>query len=271
MKTVLVISPHADDAAAFCGGTIASLVADGARVVLVRVTDDSRDAVGLTLEQAKARNAVELRDAARILGVAEIVELGFPTDCLADTSAVALRERFVFLFRRHRPHTVLTFDPYASFEGNLDHVRVAQAVEEAFWVSCFDLHHPEHLAEGLETFSVCERWYFARRSPEPNHVVDVTDFLDTKIDAVCAHATMMRNTINQFRLQLRTAGRRVPLLDACFEGDVRPMVDAFLRGQASAAAASGGLPEGRSAEVFRRERFGDLEELFEAMGEPLDA
>ena len=38
MKTVLVISPHADDAAAFCGGTIASLVADGARVVLVRVT-----------------------------------------------------------------------------------------------------------------------------------------------------------------------------------------------------------------------------------------
>ena len=270
MKTALVISPHADDAAAFCGGTIASRVAQGWKVVLVRVTDDCRDAVGLTLEQATARNAVELRDAAGRLGVAEIVELGFQTDCLADTSAVALRERFVYLFRRHRPYTVLSFDPFASFEGNLDHVRVAQAVEEAFWVACFDLHHPEHFAEGLAPFSVCERLYFARRSPEPNHVVDITDFLQAKIDAVCAHATMMRNTINQFRLQLRTDGRRVPLLDACFEGDVRPMVDAFLRGQASAAAEAGGLPEGRLAEVFRRERFGDLEEMFEAMGEPID-
>ncbi len=45
MKTAMVISPHADDAAAFCGGTLAKLALDGWNVVLVRVTDDRKDSV----------------------------------------------------------------------------------------------------------------------------------------------------------------------------------------------------------------------------------
>jgi LmbE family N-acetylglucosaminyl deacetylase len=50
--TALVICPHADDAAAFCGGTVAKLAAAGWRMVLVRVTDDARDSVGVaTVEE----------------------------------------------------------------------------------------------------------------------------------------------------------------------------------------------------------------------------
>lgn len=49
MKTALVISPHAEDAAAFCGGTLAKLTRQGWKVILVRVTDDRKDSVELTI------------------------------------------------------------------------------------------------------------------------------------------------------------------------------------------------------------------------------
>ncbi len=269
MKTALMFSPHADDAAAFCGGTLAKLAAEGWNVVLARVTDDARDSVGLTVEETIRRNTEELHAAAQALGIGEIVELGFPTDTLTDVAETILRERFVYLIRKHRPYAVFTFDPFAQGEGNLDHIRVAQAVEEAFWVSCFDLHHPEHFTEGLEPFSVCERWYFGRPVSNPTRAVDITDYFQKRVEALAAHKTMMRNTVNQFRLQLRTWGRRAPLLDEALAGDLTPLVTGFLHAQTSATAEAHSLGEGRLGEEFRVVRFGDMEEFFEQISEPI--
>jgi LmbE family N-acetylglucosaminyl deacetylase len=46
MPAAMVISPHAGDAAAFCGGMISKPADQGWKVILVRVTDDCRDSVG---------------------------------------------------------------------------------------------------------------------------------------------------------------------------------------------------------------------------------
>ena len=271
MKTAMVISPHADDAAAFCGGTLAKFALDGWNVVLVRVTDDRKDSVGLPIEETIAQNTKELHDAAKILGVSEIIELGFETDVLADVPLGKIRERIVYLFRKHKPYAVFTFDPFGLFENNQDHVRVAQAVDEAFWVSCFDKHYPDHFNEGLEPFSVCERWYFSHQLPEVTHYEEISSTIEAKIAAWCAHREMMRNTINRYRLQLKTLGKRVPWLDQSFEGDMRPLVAMFIQGQAKAAAIKAGWdPETTLAEAFRMVRFGDLEPLFQAMAVPLD-
>jgi len=269
MPTALIISPHADDAAAFCGATLAKFSGQGWRVVLVRVTDDTKDSMGLTLEETKRRNTAELHRAADILGLSEIVELGYETDCLADVSEVALRERIVYLFRKYRPYAVFTFDPFGWYEGNMDHVRVAQAVEEAFWVSCFDLHYPEHFEEGLEPFAVCERWYFGRHLPEANHAEDVSEYMEKKVDALCAHETMMRHTMNQYRLQLQTWGRRMPWLESSMQGRMRPLLALFLQEQANGVAEAFKLGPGRMGEAFRLVRFGDLEPLFQQLSEPL--
>ena len=267
MHTAMVISPHADDAAAFCGATIAKLAGEGWRVILVRVTDDAKDSLGLTVEETRKRNTAELHEAAKIMGVAEVVELGYETDCLADVSLVKLRERIVYLLRKYRPYAVFTFDPFGLYEGNMDHVRVAQAAEEAFWVACFDLHHPEHFAEGLSPFSVCERWYFGRNLPGANRAEDVTATLSKKIDAVCTHKTMMRNTINQFILQLRTWGRRVEALEYSRDVDMKPLLSNVFADQAKAVAEKHKLPEGKMAEEFRFDRFGEYEELFQSMAQ----
>lgn len=270
MHTALVISPHADDAAAFCGATLAKLADQGWRVVLVRVTDDRKDSLGLSIEETIEINTRELYEAARILGVHQVVELGFETDMLADIPLGKLRERFVYLFRIYKPYAVFTFDPHGLYENNQDHVRVAQAVDEAFWVACFDKHYPEHFEEGLQPFSVCERWYFARQLPEVTHVEEISQTIERKILALCAHREMMRNTINQSRLQLMTWGKQVPWLEQSMEGDLRPLLGMFMQEQAKAVAEQAGWDtETCLGEAFRLVRFGDMEPLFQMMAEPL--
>ena len=270
MKIAMVISPHADDAAAFCGATLAKLSAQGWHVILVRVTDDQKDSIGYSVEETIKINTKEMHDAAKILGIHEIIELGFETDTLADVLLGTLRERFVYLFRKHKPYAVFSFDPFGLYEGNQDHTRVAQAVEEAFWVSCFDKHYPEHFTEGLEPFSVCERWYFARQLPEITHFEDVTETMEKKIMALCAHREMMRNTINQTRLQLKTYGKRMALLDEAMEGDQSVLLGMVIQNDGKAMAIKAGWDgEMRMAEAFRKSRFGDMEAPFEMMAEPL--
>ena len=270
MQTALIISPHADDAAAFCGGTIANFTDQGWKVILVRVTNDSKDSIGLTIEETIRKNTDELHESARILGIKEIVELGFETDMLADIPLGSLRERIVYLFRKYQPYAVFSFDPDGLYENNQDHVRVAQAVDEALWVSCFDKHYPEHFKEGLKPFSVCERWYFARQLPNVTHVEEISNTIERKILAVCAHREMMRNTINQSRLQLATWGKQVPWLDKSIEGDLRPLLGMFMQEQAKAVAIEAGWDsETCLGESFRMVRFGDMEPLFQMMAEPL--
>jgi LmbE family N-acetylglucosaminyl deacetylase len=261
MPKAMVISPHADDAAIFCGGTMAKWTAAGWDIVLVRVTDDATDSVGLTMEETVARNRTELREAAAVLGIETIEELGFRTDYLSDVAPSTIRERMVYMLRKHRPYAVFSFDPDGRYEGNLDHKVTAMAVEEAYWVACYDLHHPEHFEEGLASFTPCERWYFARELPEVTRAEDITDFLATKIEAVCRHKTQLAAVANLSRLQVRTWGRTSPLLEAAIAGEVQPIVEMAMTSGAQAAAAAGGLPEGRAAELFRVVRFGDLEPL----------
>jgi len=259
-QTVLVIAAHADDAALFCGGTLRLMADRGARVVMIRVTDDRYDSVGLSIADTIAANTVEMHRAAALLGIDEIVELGWETDRLADASEVALRERFIYHVRRLKPFAVMSFDPYGVFhEDNQDHIKVAHAVDETYWTAQFDKHHPEHFADGLEPHGVYERWYFARRLAEVTTPVDIAATLARKIDAALAHETMLRHFVHQLRLQARTAGHSIDALEQAQHGDLRPLMAALLRGGAQHVGRRHGL---EFAEEFRVVRFGGLSRAF---------
>jgi LmbE family N-acetylglucosaminyl deacetylase len=268
-RTVLVVIAHADDLALFIGGTVALWAERGWRVVVLRVTDDARDSWGLSVEATVEANTREFHEAARTLGVAEIVELGYPTDVLADISEVELREHLIRAIRTHRPHTLVGFDRHAQFdENNEDHVKVAVATAEAWWTSQFDLHHPEHLEAGLEPHGVFEQWYFGRRPTEVTDVVDVTTAIDRKVAAACAHQTMMRNFFRQLQLQARTGGWAVPPVDDCLRsGDVAPLLGQLVRSGTARTGEGHGLAFG---EEFRVVTFGGLEALLHRLGRPLD-
>jgi LmbE family N-acetylglucosaminyl deacetylase len=269
-KTVMAIIAHADDAAGMCGGTLIKLAEEGWNVVLLRVTNDDKDTMSLPDRTVTEQvNKSEFMEAAKLLRANEVVELGFVTDVLGDVSMVDLRERIVYNFRKYQPYRVITFDPYAIYEPNLDHVRVAQAVEEAYWVSNFHLHYPEHLTEGFQPHAVCERWYFARVPVAPNHVVDITPYIEQKIDAMAAHDQMVRNTLHQIQLQLKTWGRQVPMIDEALRGNLRPLLADFIRANGQYVAEQYGLGSGHYAEVFRVNRFGVWEDFVQKNSLPL--
>ena len=264
-RTVLVVVAHADDVALFIGGTVAAWAAAGWRVVVVRVTDDRWDSVGSNESDTIAANSAELRSSLDVLGVSGVVEFSLPTDTLGDTSLVALRERIIREVRTHRPYALVSFDPYAMYgEDNLDHVAVARAVDESFWTSQFDLHHPEHFDAGLEPHGCFERWYFGRRVVDVSDVIDIEATLERKVEAACCHHTMMRNYFNQLRLQARTGGYRIPMIDEALDSDqLDAVLERFVRNGAQRTGAAHGL---LAAEEFRVVRFGGLGELLNDYG-----
>ena len=257
-RTILLIVAHADDPALFLGGTLLRWSDAGWRIICVRVTDDRWDSVGLTEEQTIAANAKQFRRAAGQLGVSEVVELGYATDVLGDASEVTLREHMIRQIRTHRPYALVTFDPYAMYgEDNQDHIKVAAAVDEAFWASQFPLHHPEHLEAGLEPHGCFERWYFGRSVTRVTDVIDIAPVLERKLGAALCHETMLRNYVNQIRLQAQTGGWSLPMLDGiAARGDLRPFVEVLIREGAGQVGQQHGL---EAAEEFRVVRFGGLE------------
>lgn len=265
-RSVLIIVPHADDLALFIGGTVALWAAYGWNVVVARVTDDARDSIGLDIPATRAANRAEFERSAAMLGVAEIIEFDFPTDTLADVSEVALREKIIRSIRTVRPYALVGMDQFVhGAEDNQDHLRVAAATAEAFWTSQFDLHHPEHLAEGLTPHGCFEQWYFGRTPVQVTDVIDVTETVEAKIAAACTHQTMMRNYFRQLQMQATTGGWEIPDLDRCLAtGDVSPLLGDMLKAATARTGARHGLGY---AEEFRVITFGGLEALLTARGQ----
>lgn len=264
-RVVLVVIAHADDIALFIGGTVAAWADAGWRVVVVRVTDDRWDSVGSDEVSTIAANRAEFEQSCAVLGVDEIVELDYPTDTLGDVSTVELRERIIHAVRTHRPYALVSFDPYAMYgEDNLDHVTVARVVDESFWTSQFDLHHPEHIEAGLAPHGCFERWYFGRRVVDVTDVVDISATIDRKVDAGCCHRTMMLNFFNQLRLQADTGGWSIAAIDdALAAGRVDDLLARLLRSASGRVGAEYGV---EAAEEFRIVTFGGMQGLLDALG-----
>lgn len=251
-RTLLLIVAHGDDPGFFVGGVVALWARAGWRIVCLRVTDDSKDSVGLTEAETITRNDAEFREAAGQLGLAAVEDLGWRTDVLGDVSRVALRERLIHAIRRHRPYGLVTFDPDSLFhEDNLDHRVLAQAADEAFWCAQFDKHHSEHFDEGLDVHGVYERWYFGRTVAAVSHVFDTATTIGAQIAAVMCHKTMLANIARQLMLQCRTAGLHSSLIEAADGGDLRPWVEAMVRRSSAAKGAPYGLDH---AELMRLSR-----------------
>jgi len=267
-RAVLVVGAHADDPTLFCGGTIARWSDAGWKVVVVRVTDDRWDSVGVSEGDTIERSTTEFQAAMELLGVSLTDDWGWPTDTLGDASEVVLREQVIRAIRRHRPHTIVSHDPHSGVgEDNQDHWVVAAAVAEAIWCAQFDKHHPEHIAEGLEPHGVFEQWYFGRPPAEVTDVVDIGSTIDRSISAALCHELALRNLIHQLRLQAHTGGWRIDALDEAQEGELRPVVELLLRQRAAATGTHGGCDFG---EEFRVVRFGGLAPLLEVFGERLE-
>lgn len=196
LERVLVVISHPDDGEFGAGATIAWLTAMGARVDYVVTTDGSKgtEDPDVTPEQLSTTRQAEQRTAADLLGVTDIVHLGYPDGYLQPT--LELRRDVTRQIRRFRPDLVITQNPqrrldHNPFIGHPDHLATGEATLAAVYPAARDhLNFPELWTdERLEPWKV--RQVLLTGVEEPNLWIDVSDTFELGLRSILAHVSQV--------------------------------------------------------------------------------
>ena len=186
----MVIVAHPDDAEFICGGTVAKWCAEGWEVYYVVATGGDKGTHDPAMHQEKlaAIREEEQRAACRALGVKECILLGYPDGFTVDDHE--LRAQFVRLLRLYKPDVVITWDAFRHAFNHRDHRIVGTAAADAIYPTVRDrLFHPEHEDDGLESHQVNE--ILLAGTDNPDYTVDITDYWETKVDAILCHTSQI--------------------------------------------------------------------------------
>jgi LmbE family N-acetylglucosaminyl deacetylase len=189
VATVLVIVAHPDDCEFRCGGTVAKWAARGATVKLVVVTDGARGSHDTTVSDehlSETRQREQQLGASR-LGVGEVVFLNYP-DGLFEVSEETL-ERVVDVIRTTRPDILVTHDPWAHYQLHPDHRAVGDLALTAF----FRAGEPRLTQYAGVACRPRECWLFA--AAEPNHVEDISEWFDVKLESILLHESQYETSM----------------------------------------------------------------------------
>ncbi|MBI4299622.1 MAG: PIG-L family deacetylase [Chloroflexi bacterium] len=196
LNRVLMVMAHPDDAEFSSAGTVAKWAEEGREVYYVICTNGDKGSSDP--EMTPGRLAIireqEQRAAAAVLGVKEVVFLGYGDGELEDTRE--FRGKIVRLIRKYKPDIVVTMNPYAHgniFVQHRDHRMCGTATLDAIYPYSRDrLHFPEHIKEGLEPHKVKEV-YLTGAGSEANVWVNIEETLDKKVDALLCHRSQIGN------------------------------------------------------------------------------
>jgi LmbE family N-acetylglucosaminyl deacetylase len=201
IKRALCIAAHPDDVEFYCGGTVLKMTSRGVTVDLVLATSGdkgTRDATKSRVQVAETRER-EQEAAARLLGTKRVAFLRHPDAELIES--LELRKEFVREIRASKPDVLLTFDPNVRYRYHPDHRVVGRVALDAAWPSARDpLTYPESGAP----HETAEAWCFAGQ--EPHLEIDVSEFLDGKIEARLAH-TSQTGSATALRRRWQVIGR----------------------------------------------------------------
>lgn len=214
-KRVLLVAAHPDDPEFSSAGTISSWVKKGIEVIYVLVTsgDKGTPDQGMTRERLSSQREQEQIAAAARAGVTNVQFLRFPDGEL--TPSLELRGAITRMIRTFKPYAVFTHDPLALFINNEfinhpDHRAVGLATVDAIYPTARDpLQFNEQIREGLEPHKVKELYLWG--SEYPNVLVDISDTMQDKIEALKCHVSQIGNPAELAdRIKTRTAQTAAP-------------------------------------------------------------
>ena len=223
---VLAVFAHPDDGEICAGGVLAAWAAAGREVHLLVLTNGDRGSNDPTVSRADlaATRLAETEAAGAIMGLAGVRVLSIHDGELQNTPAV--REAVVRRVREVHAETVVSCDPTSVFFENRyynhsDHRMAGWVALDSVFPGSGNPHFfSEHLGEGLGVQEVADVWL--GWSNEPNRTIDISGHMQTKIDALAAHASQLAEGIRFFEEFLtkdaaeagcedrRGARRRVP-------------------------------------------------------------
>jgi len=181
---VLVFGAHPDDAELGAGGTIAKEVMLGKKVGIV----------DLTRGELGTRGSAEIRDqeaalSAKILGLTVRENLKFRDGFFVNDEAHQMK--IIEMVRKYQPEIVLC---NAIEDRHIDHAKGSQLVSDACFLSglmkiCTHLNGTQQ-----------EKWrpraiyhYIQWKNIEPDFVMDISDQMDKKIEAIQAYSSQFHD------------------------------------------------------------------------------
>lgn len=212
-KVLAVIQPHCDDIPLFAAGTVAKLIYEGYTGYLIRTSDDEAAGKGDTPGERILNNERDNAEVAKVLGLKKTYDLNYSNHRMDQYNIQELKGRLIFLFRLLQVDTLVCYDPWGMYEENPDHYVTARAVEAARWMAAAPADYPEQL-EVVKPKTVHEMYYHARGPQIVNRVVDISRFIDTKVQSnvVCKTQGPAGDHGALLRQRLAKEGKRLPLL-----------------------------------------------------------
>src|SRR6476620_5366369 len=183
-KVFAAVHAHLSDVPYYAAGLCGRLMAEGYTGYIIRTTNDEKSGQGSIAENILSNEQEHLK-MAEALGFKDVIDLYYRSHFMDAIAAVEIQSRLVLLFRMLKVDTVITFNPAAHDEDS-DHAVTAHAVQEAARIAGQDHDFHEHFEAGFQPHAVLEQYYFQARPEQPfNTVVDVTAYVEKKLDAIC--------------------------------------------------------------------------------------
>ncbi|MCF1192730.1 bacillithiol biosynthesis deacetylase BshB1 [Mangrovimonas sp. AS39] len=179
---ILAIGAHPDDVELGCGATIAKEISKGKKVGIIDLT---RGELG-TRGTAETRDS-EAQDAANVLGVPLRINMEFADGFFVNDKWHQLE--LIKMIRKYQPEVVLC---NAVDDRHIDHGKGSKLVSDACFLS--GLRKIDTKIEDSEEWQ--EPWrpkqvyhYIQWKNLEPDIVVDVSGFVNQKMESVLAYKT----------------------------------------------------------------------------------
>jgi len=175
-KNVLAVGAHADDVEIGCGGTVALHARNGDNVIILIMAESSYTYYNGTVLRTKEEAEREEKNAARILGAKELINLGFK-----NKEVPYSRESVESLNRVIDGYNIDIIYTHWYHDSHQDHRRTTQSVLAAGrYVKNILMYEPEYPAG---------RSYLGFRN---QYYVDITQTFHIKMEALKQHKSQIR-------------------------------------------------------------------------------
>jgi bacillithiol biosynthesis deacetylase BshB1 len=181
---ILAFGVHPDDVELGCAGTIMAAIDQGKKVGIVDLTRGELGTRGTPTTRTQ-----EAAAAAKIMGVDVRENLDMADGFF--TNDEAHQRKIIALIRKYQPDIILANAPE---DRHPDHGRSAKLVSDAAFLS--GLRKVETIHEGITQNAWRPAYtfhYIQDRFIQPSFVIDITAYMERKMEAVLAYGTQFTN------------------------------------------------------------------------------
>lgn len=177
---ILAIGAHPDDVELGCGGTLAKLISAGKTVAVVDLTQGELGTRGTNFTRAE-----EAANASKILGLSARENLKMKDGFLQNSEEYQMQ--IVKIIRKYQPEIVLA---NAIDDRHPDHAKASKLVSDACFLSGLVKIKTVGQDESQQPWRPKQVFHYIQwKNITPDFVIDISDFMEKKIEACLAYKT----------------------------------------------------------------------------------